>query len=285
MIYKDSVYFSVATHINFKKEYELTFDIIKTISCFFQKQTNIPLMFNYIDDKGMKINKITEKNKEKLYQKLKDGNVFQFMIAEYMTSKEYFDSSENQRIPSSISCTVDFIDYGTNNWGISVSIPTKYMLDENRITEFYSLFKQINEKLNGFNSFISRGSCFPTFAADSLSMFDNIHYSHLSTWDNYVRGYYWGCVFNMEIVDKMGGIDHIKSRNLYKVERWKENLYIQITENLMEYSLEDARKMRNILLPAFPPRDIKKTVYENADDYHRAKSMNIEYFMIQEDLF
>ena len=285
MIYKDSIYFSIATHINFKKEYELTYDIIKTISCFFDSHTDISLMFNYIDNSGVKMNKITEKNKDKLYQKLIKENVFQFMIAEHMTSKEYYDTSENQRIPSSISCTIDFMDYSTNNWGISVSIPTEYMLDEKNITEFYSLFKQINKKLNGFNSFISRGSCFPTFAADSLSIFDSIHYSHQSFWNNCVRGYYWGCVINPEIVDKIGGIEYIESQNFYKVEKWQDNLYIQATEDLLKYSLEDAKRMRTLLFPAFPPQDMKKTVYESADDYYRAKSMNIEYFMVQEDLF
>lgn len=283
-ICNDSVYFSIATNVDFREKYEVAFEIINKIVDFFHSYTDIPLMFNYLDDKTFRINKPTEKNKEKLYIKLKEKKIFQFMIAEYVTIKEYYDCSENQRITSTISCTIDFLHYGTEPFGVSVSIPTQYMTDQYSMEAFYKLFKDLNCELNGFNSFISRGSCFPTFSTESLSTFDSAHFSHKTTWSNCVRGYYWGNVLNNEIIEKVGGIESIEKQGFYKVEKWQENIYIQVIKNLFEYSLDDAVKIRNLLLPAFPALKNKMAMYESVEGYQRSKKMNIEYFMVKEDL-
>ncbi len=283
-IYKDSLYFSIATHEEFREKYELTYGIINNILSFFQSYTDISLMFNYIDSKGVKINKVTQKNRDKLYQKLKDKDIYQFMIAEYVKSKEYYDTSENQRQTSTLSCTIDFMDYGVKCYGISVSVPTCYMISTKAQEDFILLFKELNCLINGFNSFISRGSCFPTFSADSLSVLDSVHISNKNTWDNCVRGYFWGNTVNEKIVEKIGGIKCISEQGFYKVEKWQENLYIQVSENIMEYSIADAAKIRKLLLPAFPLNKERNVVYENAESYHRAKMLGIENFMIEEDL-
>ncbi len=283
-ICNDSVYFSIATYMDFREKYEVSFEIINKIVDFFHSYTDIPLMFNYLDDKAFRINKPTEKNKEKLYLKLKEKKIFQFMIAEYMTIKEYYDCSENQKKTSTISCTIDFLHYGTEPSGLSVSIPTQYMKEQESIEAFYKLFKELNCELKGFNSFISRGSCFPTFAVESLSSFDSAHFSHKTTWSDCVRGYYWGNVLNPEIIEKIGGFGCIERQGFYKVEKWEENIYIQTTRDLFKYSLDDAVKIRNLLLPAFPTLKNKMAMYESVEFYLRSKEMNIEYFMVKEDL-
>ncbi len=283
-ICNDSVYFSIATYVDFKEKYDVAFEIINKIVDFFHSHTDIPLMFNYLDDKAFRINKPTEKNKEKLYTKLKEKKIFQFMIAEYVTVKEFYDCSEGQRITSTISCTIDFLRYGTESSGISVSIPAQYMKEQDSINAFYKLFKELNCELNGFNSFVSRGSCFPTFSTESLSSFDSAHFSNKTTWSNCVRGYYWGNVLNPEIVEKVGGLESIERTGFYKIEKWQENIYVQVTKNLFEYSLDDAVKIRKLLLPAFPTLKNKMAMYESTEFYQGSKEMNIEYFMVEEDL-
>lgn len=284
-IHNDCIYFSIVTHTNFRQEYELTYDVINNVAFFFQSHTDIPLMFGYVDNKGIKTNKITEKNKEKVHQKLKEKNLYQFTIAEYITQKEFYDTSGNRKKTSDISFSIDLLERQTKHFGISVAIPTEFMSERKKITDFCSLFKELNELVHGFNSFISRGTCYPAwFVPQRVSIFDYMRFSNENTWDKWVRGYYWGCVLNDNIVEKIGGIERIENKGFYKVEKWGDCIYVQVTDDLLEYSLDDAIRMRSLLNPAFPPRGMKVGLYDDEDDYFEAKSRNVEFFMIKEDL-
>lgn len=282
MIYKDSLYFSIATKMNLRENYLLSYEVIEEVATFFQQHFPIEIMFNYIDNKSVRLNKVTDNNKKKILQKLKDKEIHYFMIMERMTSKEYYDSSENQREITTLAFVIGFSVHSKDIWGISVAIPMEF-LSENMIQNtVIPFFQNLHNKLDGINSYIHRGSCFDSMdfkCFDTLSLFP---LNDSSVWESYVRGYHWGNVLNKRQIEKLGGIARIKKQGFYKVEDWNEDVYIQVTKNVDDYSMSDAKRIREFLLPILPPDKYRRQRYCIPPE-ETLVAFHIENFIFYED--
>lgn len=285
MIYKDSIYFSIATNINLRENYSITYEIIDEVATFFQTHFPIEIMFNYIDNKSVRLNKVTENNKKKLFEKLKNKEIHTFMISKRLTSKEYYGFSEEQEVASTLSFILEISRHAEDVHGISVAIPMEFLSEQKIENEVISLFKKLHCKLCGFNSFIHRGTCLPSM---DFKCFDPMTSTlgNLKIKKQYVRGYFWGNVLNSEHIKKIGGMDKIKKQGMYKVEQWKDCVYIQATKNISDYTIDTAAIMKKMLLPALPPEKESTFLrYDSYDAFMDAKEKGTENFILEEDIF
>lgn len=72
-------------------------------------------------------------------------------------------------------------------------------------------------------------------------------------WDEQVRGYFWLIFLTDKQIELLSGIEKLDGHGFYKIEKTDTGVFIQCTENILDYTLEDALKLREVLLPLFPP--------------------------------
>lgn len=290
-IFNDSIYFTISTAQDLRENYDITELCITKVIEFLEAITDTELMFIYNDDKGHKSKKITEKSKQELFTKLGFGNIFSFGIMEYMKKQDYFWNSDAKIMFPNLSCSIELGNPNklrsiTNTFdGLDISIPTELLGDNKHLEKFYELFKELHLLMKGVNSFISRGTYNPTLCIMNGAQLIRTYYTMNEKWDEYVCGYFWGNVLTQKHLEKIGGFESIKEQGFYKVEKWNDDVYIQLSENILDYTILDATKIRKFLLPIFPPKEDKKySIYSTADDLTKAQQSGVENFMLEEDL-
>ncbi len=290
-IFNDSIYFTISTAQDLRENYAITELCITKVIEFLETITDTDLMFIYNDDKGHKSKKITEKSKQELFTKLGLGNIFAFGIMEYMKKQDYFWNEDAKVGFPNLACSIELGN--PNKWssitntfdGLDVSIPTELLSDEKSIRKFYELFKELHLIMKGSNSFISRGTYTPTLKIMNGAQFIRTYYTMNEKWDEYVCGYFWGNVLSQKHLEKLGGFESIKEQGFYKVEKWNDDVYIQLSENIFDYTISDATKIREFLLPIFPPKKDKQySIYSSVDELSKAQRSGIQNFMLEEDL-
>jgi len=290
-IFNDSIYFTISTAQDLRENHTITKLCITKILDFFKSITDVDLMFIFNDDKGHKSKKITEKSKQEIFDKLEAGKIFAFGIMEYMKKQDYFwNTDAKERFPS-LACSIGLGN--PNKWrsitntfdGLDISIPTELFINNKQLEKFYELFKELHLVMNGINSFISRGTYKSTLCIMNGAQFIRTYYTMNEKWDEYVCGYFWGNVLTQKHLEKIGGFERIKEQGFYKVEKWNDDVYIQLCENIFDYTISDATKIREFLLPIFPPKEDKQySIYSSVDELTKAQQSGIENFMLEEDL-
>lgn len=290
-IFNDSIYFTISTAQDLRENYAITKLCITKILDFLKSITDIDLMFIFNDDKGHKSKKITKKSKQEIFDKLESGKIFAFGIMEYMKKQDYFwNTDAKERFPG-LSCSIELGN--PNKWrsitntfdGLDVSIPTELFVDNKQLEKFYELFKELHLVMNGINSLVSRGTYKSTLRIMNGAQFIRTYYTMNEKWDEYVCGYFWGNVLTQKHLAKIDGFERIKEQGFYKVEKWNDDVYIQVSENIFDYTISDAMKIREFLLRIFPPKEEKQfPFYSSAEDLKKAQQSGIENFMLEEDL-
>lgn len=290
-IFNDSIYFTITTAQDLRENYTISQFCISKVIDFIETITDVDLMFIFNDDKGHKSKKITEKSKQEIFDKLESGKIFAFGIMEYMKKQDYFWNTDAKAMYPNLSCSIELGNPNklrsiTNTFdGLDVSIPIELLSDNKKLGMFYELFKELHLVMNGINSFISRGTYKSTLCIMNGAQFIRTYYTMNEKWDEYVCGYFWGNVLSQKHIEKIGGFDCIKEQGFYKVEKWNDDVYIQVSENIFDYNILDATKIRKFLLPIFPPKEDKQySIYSSADDLTKAQQSGIENFMLEEDL-
>lgn len=290
-IFNDSVYFTVSTANDLREHYNITYACITKVLNFFETIADEELMFIFDDDKGHKTKRITEKNKQEFLNKLTSGKIFSFGIMEYMKSKDYFYNFDNITRYPNLFCSIELGN--PNKWGrdkptfdgIDVSVPTEFLIDKKYFNNFFELFKEMHFMMRGINSFISRGTYIPTLRIMNGAPFIRTYYTINKNWDKFICGYFWGNVLSENHLRIVGDYEHIKEQGFYKVEKWGETVYIQLSEKILDYDISDAIKIRKFLLPIFPPKEEKQfSIYSSIDNLKKAQEIGTENFMIEEDL-
>ncbi len=288
-IMNSTVFFSIATKTDLKENYNMTINIINTVLDYFKKVTDQKFMMCYVDNKAFRKNNLTEKNYEKLIDKLKNNNVFRFIgIEKQMTNKEFFGMGMMPEFEPQFEC---ILHIGEPNSGrelgnacdlIKVGVPSSFLKDKNNQDEIIGLMRNLQTMMNGLCSFINVGTFLDDYSA-GCAIFD-LHYYPAPIffsmcWDNYVRGYFWGQCLTPTQVEKLGGFDEIQKQGFYLCEYWGDCVYIQITERILDYTMEDALKIREFLKPLFPPESEKRhSSYMNKEDLAKYKMKNLLFY-------
>ena len=290
-ILNDSIYFTVSTALDLRENYDITKLCIAKVIELFETVTDIDLMFIFDDDKGHKSKKITEKSKQEIFDKLDSEKIYTFGIMEYMKKQDYFWNEDAKvRFPS-LACSIGLGN--PNKWhditntfdGIDVSIPTELFINNNQLEKVYDLFKELHLIMKGVNSFISRGTYTASLRIMNGAPLIRSYYVMNKKWDEYACGYFWGNVLTQKHLDKLGGFEKIKKQGFYKVEKWNDDVYIQLSEYIFDYSISEARKIREFLLPIFPPKEDKEcSIYPSSEELTNARKIGVEKFMLDEDL-
>lgn len=290
-IFNDSIYFTISTAQDLRENYAITKLCITKILDFLKYITDIDLMFIFNDDKGHKSKKITKKSKQEVFDKLEAGKIFAFGIMEYMKKQDYFWNDEARTGFPNLACSIELGN--PNKWrsitntfdGLDISIPTELLGDNKHLEKFYELFKELHLVMKGVNSFISRGTYNATLRIMNGAQFIRTYYTMNEKWDEYACGYFWGNVLSQKHLEKLGGFERIKEQGFYKVEMWNDDVYIQTTQDIFAYTINDAKKIREFLLPIFPPKDDKQySLYPSIEELRKAHNAGVENFMLEEDM-
>lgn len=290
-ILNDSIYFTVSTAQDLRENYSLTITCINKVIEFFGTVTDVELMFTFNDDKGHKTKKITEKSKQEISDKLAFNKIFSFGIMEYMKKQDYFQNSDCDNKFPSLSCSIELGN--PNKWrgsrttfdGIDVSVPIELIIKDNCFEKFNELFKEIHMLLCGVNSFISHGTYLPSLRIMNGAQFIRAYYTMNEKWDEFVCGYFWGNVLSKNHLEKLGDFEYINKQGFYKVEMWNDDVYIQTTQDIFAYTINDAKKTREFLLPIFPPKEDKQySLYPSIEELRKAQNAGVENFMLEEDM-
>lgn len=286
----DSIYFTIETAIDLKENSHLTIACLKKIIEFLEAVSEVPLMFTYRDNKYFRLKKINEKSKAELYDKLSLKEVYLFMVSEYVKRQDYFAIGAPIK-DRDISCTVEM---GNSRWnqgnlhfdGISVSVPPDLLEKDNFFSEFLKLYKECHLLIDGAYSYITRGSYYPTFSLENGSTLFRCYYDTGLLFEEYVYGYYWGTCLNEKQINKIENCcGELKNSEHYIIEKWGDKTFIRSSENIFDYSLEEAEKMRELLIHCFPPFEIKKRpFYESREKLYEAREKGKLHLFLDEDL-
>ena len=288
------VFFSIATKVSLKENYSMTIDLINTVVDFFKNVTEQKFMICYVDSKAFRKNNFTDKNFDKLIERLKNNQVFSFIsIEKRLTTDEYFGIGMMPEPEPEFGCFLSFEHPKFKEMGdfcdtIKMCFPTSFLEKVENQNKIIGLMKNIQEIMNGLCSFITIGNFRDDYSMD-CAVFDN-HFYHTSTefsihWDDYVRGYFWGQCLTANQVLKLGGLSVIRNQDFFLCEKWDDKVYIQSTEKILDYTMDDAMKMREFLKPLFPPEsERRKNSYPHKEDFVAIKANGI-YFYADEDMF
>jgi len=290
-----SVFFSIATKMSLKENPNITIEVINMVIDYFKKTTDQKFMMCYVDSKAFRKNNLTEKNYEKLLERLKNNEVFSFITVEKReTNEEYFGIGMIRKFEPEFGCILtienskvmrslgDFCD------SVKLCFPPTFFSDIKNQKNTLELMKKLQRKMDGLCSFITIGTFRNDYSMD-CGLFDS-HYYHTSTefsmhWNEYVRGYFWGQCLTPNQVENLGGFEEIQNQGFYLCEKWDDCVYIQSTEKILDYTLGDALKMRNFLFPLFPPEKEKRLQsYPTKDDFMEYNKNKV-YFFADEDMF
>lgn len=267
MIYRNNVYFSVATRTDLCKNKELGEKVLNQLFDFCQNEISTPLMLCYDDKKGFKKPKLTQRSIEKFMEKYADDQVKVLYMEDYCTTDEYyafqtFEEYVDEVVNKSVfeasfhgGCS-RHRELGSFCDTVNVSVSKKYLFENGNTDKFeklLSLFKLIFRETSGIGSFMTHGS--DEFYGHGV--FDIQYYNgpdfFSRFWDEQVRGYFWLTFLTDKQIELLGGIEKLDGHGFYKIEKTDTGVFIQCTENILDYTLEDALKLREVLLPLFPP--------------------------------
>lgn len=288
------VFFSIATKVDLKENHHITIKIINTVLDYFKKVTDQKFMMCYVDSKSFRKNNVTEKNYEKLIERLKNKEVFSFIaITKRLTNEEYFGIGNIPEFEPEFGCILNIgepnslRELGDTCDSIKMCFPTSFSSDIKNQNDIIELMKELQKIMEGLCSFITIGTFRDDYSMD-CGLFDSHYYPTSNQfsmhWNEYVRGYFWGQCLTPYQVEKLGGIEIIQDQEFYLCEEWDDCVYIQSTEKILDHTLEDALKMRTFLKPLFPPKSEKRLQsYPSKEDFKK-HSQNKLYFFADEDL-
>lgn len=288
----DSIYFVVGTNIDLKENAEIAICCIKKIVDFLERISDISLMFSYVDNKGIKLKKVNDKSKVELEKKLLNKEIYAFLLNEYMRKEDYFFEEYGAMKVSPTSFCVElgnpcrWKEIGTYFDGISVSIPIELAMKDDIINEFLKLYKECHLLIKGVYSFITRGTYESTMKVMNGSSLIDCYYTGNIFWDEYVSGYFWGNVLNHKQIQRIKNAGKsIENTEHYLIDKWGENTYIQSTKDIFAYSIDDARKMRELLIDSFPPLEHKeRSLYASQAELNQARKSGVLHYILDEDL-
>ena len=289
------VFFSIATKVDLKENHHITIKIINTVLDYFKKVTDQKFMMCYVDSKSFRKNNVTEKNYEKLIERLKNKEVFSFIaITKRLTNEEYFGIGNIPEFEPEFGCILNIgepnslRELGDTCDSIKMCFPTSFLSDIKNQNDIIELMKELQKIMEGLCSFITIGTFRDDYSMD-CGIFDSHYYPTSNQfsmhWNEYVRGYFWGQCLTPYQVEKLGGLSTIQKQGFYLCEKWNESVFIQSTERIIDYTMEDALKMRTFLKPLFPPDSEKRLQsYPSKEDFKKL-SQNKLYFFADEDMF
>ena len=254
MYYRDRIFFSAATKLDLRAD-KLTAEKALHLILLFCKN-NVPkkLMITYDDEKGHKKPALTEKSLARFMEEYRKSKIGLLTVTDYMSAETYYNDYDfdPEQIVFESNITFGSPSYAFPNSCDTVSVSMKYPGDET-CKELVKLFFELHTLLNGIGSFLTHGT--DVFHAAGLFDFqyygDNLSFSRF--WDEQVRGYFWLTFLTDKQIELLGGIEKLDGHGFYKIEKTDTGVFIQCTENILDYTLEDALKLREVLLPLFPP--------------------------------
>ena len=267
MIYKNNIYFSVATRTDLCKNKELGEKVLYQIFNFCQNEISSPLMLCYNDKRGFKKPKLTQRNIEKFIEKYADDQVKFLYVEDYCSADEYYAfQTQETYIDRLVNKAVfEFVFQGGCSLHrelgpccdtVCISVSKKYLFENGNTDKFeklLSLFKLIFQETSGIGAFMTHGS--DEFHGQGL--FDVQYYNapslFSSFWNEQVRGYFWLTFLTDKQIEILGGIEKLDGHGFYKIEKTDTGVFIQCTENILDYTREDALKLREVLFPLLPP--------------------------------
>ena len=85
-------------------------------------------------------------------------------------------------------------------------------------------------------------------------------------------------------VNALGGIEKIDNQGFYSVEKADSGVFIQCTENILDYPIDDALKLRDFLKPIFPPLKKKTGKFFPNREYMEQKMKKGLYLFDEKDM-
>ena len=293
---ESSVFFSIATQTDLKENHNVTVEVIDAVTDYFKKVTNQEFMLCYVDKKGFRKNNFNDKYYQNLIERIQNNEVFSFIsISKRMTTKEFYGPTEGLYEPKpEFCCSMEIgnpnsLRFAGNTCDvIKLGVPATFLTEKSRQKSLLGLMKKLQKTMNGFCSFITIGT-FDSQYAGCCAVFDYHFYETYSFfsihWDEYVRGYFWGQCLTPAQANKLGGFEAIQKQGFAVCEKWGDGVYIQSTERILDYTMEDALTMREYLKPLFPPESKRRVLYYTTKEKHFAAMPNSVYFYADEDMF
>ena len=286
MFYKDRIYFSVTTKTDLRENKDLAEEVLNLVISFCNAEISKKLMITYDDEKGHKKPALTEKSLNKFLAKFREDKIGLLTITDYLSSETYYEDYGFDLDNIEFECNLTFkkqlnAEYKSECNVVCMSI--KY-IDESKTKNFINLFFQIHLMLNGIGSFINRG----TDEQHSTGIFDWQYCRGLTSfsmfWDEQVRGYFWLMFLTDKQVNALGGIEKIDNQGFYSVEKADSGVFIQCTENILDYAIDDALKLRDFLKPIFPPLKKKTGKFFPNREYMEEKMKKGLYLFDEKDM-
>lgn len=251
MFYKDRIYFSVATKTDLRENKDLAEEVLNLVISFCNAEISKKLMITYDDEKGHKKPALTEKSLQNFLEKIRENKIGLLTITDYLSSAIYYEGYDFDLDNIEFECDITFKKQLESECNL-VCMSVKHV-DEMKTNKFIDLFFQIHCMLNGIGSFINRG----TNEQHSAGIFDWQYYrgqtSFSMFWDEQVRGYFWLMFLTDKQVNDLGGTEKVENQGFYSVKKTDNGVFIQCTENILDYTIDDALKLRAFLKPLFPP--------------------------------
>ena len=299
MIYRNNIYFSIGTRIDLRDNIEIGLKVLNMIFDFCKDNITTPLMLCYDDNKGYKKPKFSLKSVDTFKEKYLNKQIGLLTIMDYFTKEQFFgeqsfEEYEDYEVNKEIfECNIDFgIPNRFHERGpvqsccdiISMSVAKRYLFETNNFENLLKLFKEICFTVNGIGSFFTGGSDM----YHSAGLFDRQYYhtpwSFSRFWDEQVRGYFWLMFLTDKQVDALDGIEKIENQGFYSVEKTDNGVFIQCTENIIDYTIDDALKLRAFLKPLFPPFKKKAGKFFPNREYMEEKMKKGLYLFDEKDM-
>lgn len=287
-MFDKSIFFEVSTYENLRNKGNELIELINIILEDFLFPLDIPLEIEI--EKMNTRNKyflVNKKNLDKVYKMLKDGEIQYFGLREYYgeydsTREEFINyqgKSGGEAFPPAfgigfvceyIQEVMHFLDMSKNPRIANIfSFSMCERLFNNRIEsdmqeKFIELFKLAFTKINGVTGFITyeticARSPQPTPYEDGI---DARYIIASQSYNQYLRGYFWGNILTEEHLEKLGGIEKVqKDAPCAKVEKFKhysgKALFLQLTNDINHYSDDNLKLLKNYLIPVLPKGEKK----------------------------
>lgn len=282
MYIKDRIYFSVATKTDLRENKDLAEEVLNLVISFCNAEISKKLMITYDDEKGHKKPALTEKSLNKFLAKFREDKIGLLTITDYLSSAIYYEGYDFDLDNIEFECNVTFKKQLESECNL-VCVSMKH-IDEMKTKKIINLFFQIHCMLNGIGSFINRG----TDEQHSCGIFD-MQYYHTQNlfsmfWDEQVRGYFWLMFLTDKQVDALGGIEKVENQGFYSVKKTDNGVFIQCTENILDYTIDDASKLRAFLKPIFPPLKKKTGKFFPNREYMEEKMKKGLYLFDEKDM-
>lgn len=270
-IFSKSIAMNVTTYenLNFKGE-QIVF-LLKKLFNEFLTYVPIELLIEITRMNGrVSSMKFNEKNLNKLYKLLINGEVQKFYICDYYEHNEDPYENETQEpnhypwlftLGVTCNCKSDYSPQSQqrflffNDFCFSLSERLfNYFIPMNIQSKFIELFHNILYEINGITGFITYETT--SGAPHMRTAFEDYHRLFPYNRPGYlehVRGYFWMNYLNEKHISKLGGSDYVFSKAPCEIKKFHySGIILQLTEDINHYSNDQLRVLRDFLLPLFP---------------------------------